>query len=114
MITNQHPKRQATDAHLLKQVKILIMVVQPPLEQAAARRGRRGAVLAQGRRPAPDPEPALLGQELVRPETYLKLDPNNGSVPRDHLANGWLPLKTSPIDVSSKSIDIPLALMFAF
>ena len=30
MLTNQHPKRQATDAHHLKQVKILIMVVVNP------------------------------------------------------------------------------------
>ena len=66
MITNQHPERQTTDPH---------HGGAPPLEQAAVRRGRRGAVLAQGRRPAPDPEPALLGRGLVRPETYFKARP---------------------------------------
>ena len=134
MITNQHSKRQATplkiqDAHHFKQVKLLIMVVHLLLSRLLFAGEGEGQFWPGGgdrhltinrhyhhlnhHRHLTQSLP-YLPEGLSDLKHIFNLDQSNGSKPRDHLADGLLPLKNCPIDVSSKSIDIALALMFAF
>ena len=92
MITNQHSKRQATplknqDAHHLKQVKLLIMVVHLLLSRLLFAGEGEGQFWPGGGDRHLTQSLPYLAEGLSHLKHILKLDPSNGSKPRDHLAD---------------------------
>ena len=93
MRTNQHSKRQATplknqDAHHLKQVKLLIMVVHLLLSRLLFAGEGEGQVRPGGGDRHLTQSLPYLAEGLSDLKYILKLSQNNGSKPRDHLADG--------------------------
>ena len=108
MITNQHPERQATplknqDAHHLKQVKLLIMVVHLLLGRLLFAGEGEGQFWPRGgdrhltinrhyhhlnHHHHLTQSLPYLAEGLSDLKHILKLDRSNGSKPRDHLADG--------------------------
>ena len=88
MLTNQHPKRQATNAHHFKQVKILIMVVHLLLSGLLFAGEGEGQFWPRGGDRHLTQSLPYLAEGLSDLKHIFNLDRSNGSKPRDHLADG--------------------------
>ena len=93
MITNQHSKRHATplknqDAHHLKQVKLLIMVVHLLLSGLLFAGEGEGQFWPGGGDRHLTQSLPYLAEGLSDLKHIFNLDRSNGLKPRDHLADG--------------------------